>query len=112
MMRIRCRWASAASSSVTAQPLAGGLNQLSTAARCLIVETRLADALRSGDLDHWRAALDALEQHFLAPLLRRLQAGEIAALTMDTDRLRLTLSRRDLARFWRRSQPLRQLLEF
>lgn len=94
------------------QAVPGQADTLPAAGRCLVVLTALADALQAGDLDGWGAALDMLEQQWLAPLLGRLRSGELAALTVETAGLRLRLRRGDLRRFWRRPKPLPHYLEF
>lgn len=94
------------------QALPEQVGQLKLVGRCLIVDTRLLQALRGGGLEAWREHLYDLERHFFTPLLQHLQRRELAALVVESGGLRLTLERRDLARFWRRSQPLRHYLEF
>lgn len=93
-------------------PMLEEASQLGSAERCLVVETRLIQALRSGDLERWRAELYGLEQRLFVPLLQRLQRREIAAVRIDLDGLRLTVDKRELSKFWRRPQPLRHYLEF
>src|SRR5690606_16547865 len=79
---------------------------------CLIVDTRLLQALRRGDLERWRNELIGLEERLFAPLLQCLRRRELARLIIDTEGLRLTLDRKDVSRFWRRPQPIQHYLEF
>lgn len=102
----------ARASGATPLPVPTHADQLPGVDHCLTVLTPLAEALRAGDLEGWRQALEMLESRFLMPLLQRLQARQLAALTLETEGLRLTMSRRDLSRFWRRPQSLRHYLEF
>lgn len=78
--------------------------------RQLLVWTGLRSALRRGDLDGWRAALQEFETGYAQPLWQALRAGKISQLQMDIlggDRVRhLQLSRADAWAFWRRAKPL------
>lgn len=78
--------------------------------RQLLAWTGLRSALRRGDLDAWRAALQEFEAGYAQPLWRALRAGKIARLQVDIlggDHVRhLSLSRADAWAFWRRARPL------
>jgi hypothetical protein len=78
--------------------------------RQLLVWTGLRSALRRGDLDAWRAALQDFETGYAQPLWQALRTGKISQLQMDIlggDRVRhLLLSRADAWAFWRRARPL------
>lgn len=80
--------------------------------RALMLQTSLTNALLSGDLKRWREELESLETRVLSPLLEQLKAGVLARLIIETDRLRVSLSRGDLRRFWRRPRALRHYLEY
>jgi len=78
----------------------------------LLVWTGLRSALRRGDLDAWRAALQEFEAGYAQPLWQALRAGRISQLQVDIlggDRVRnLLLTRADAWAFWRRARPLAQ----
>lgn len=97
---------------LAAQELASGTAGLAPTGASLVVYTALAEALRSGDLAVWQQALAQFEQRFLEPALQQLRSVELGELIIETDTLRLSLNRRDLARFWRRPRPLQHYLEF
>lgn len=76
----------------------------------LLVWTGLRSALRRGDLDAWRSALQKFETGYAQPLWQALRAGKIARLQLDIlggeyDR-HLLLTRTDTWVFWRRARPL------
>jgi hypothetical protein len=80
--------------------------------RQLLVWTGLRSALRRGDLDAWRTALQEFETGSAQPLWRALGAGKISQLQVDVlggarDR-HLLLTRADAWAFWRRAKPLAQ----
>ena len=79
-------------------------------ARQLLVWTGLRSALRHGDLDAWRAALQDFETGYAQPLWWALRAGKIAQLQVDIlcgDHVRrLLLTRADTRAFWRRARAL------
>ncbi|MDP4028865.1 MAG: hypothetical protein Q8P42_07870 [Gallionella sp.] len=79
-------------------------------ARQLLVWTGLRSALRRGDLDAWRAALQDFETGYAQPLWSALRAGKIAQLQVDIlcgDHVRrLLLTRADGWAFWRRARAL------
>lgn len=94
-------------------PFAGWPKQWRNEAGCdrqLLVWTGLRPALRRGDLDAWRTALQEFEADYAQPLWRALRAGEIAQLQLDVlgaDRVRqLQLSRAAAWAFWRCARPL------
>lgn len=94
-------------------PFAGWPKQWRNEENCdrqLLVWTDLRSALRRGDLDAWRAALQEFEADYAQPLWQALRAGKIAHLQLDVlggDRaLRLLLTRADAWAFWRRAVPL------
>jgi hypothetical protein len=70
------------------------------------------EALADGDLQAWYEAALSLERDWLVPLLEKLRSGEIGRIVVETGRLRLTLTGRELRRFWRRPRPLLKDLEF
>jgi len=78
----------------------------------LLVWAGLRSALRRGDLDAWRAALQEFETGYAQPLWQALRAGKISQLQVDIlggDRVRhLLLTRADTWAFWRRAKPLAQ----
>jgi hypothetical protein len=77
--------------------------------RQLLVWTALRSALRRGDLDAWRTALQEFETGYAQPLWHALRTGEIAQLQVDIlggDRVRrLSLERADTWALWRRARP-------
>ncbi len=76
----------------------------------LLVWGGLRSALKRGDLDAWRAALQAFESGYAKPLWHALQSGKIASLEIDilgADGMRrVNLKRADAFAFWRRSRRL------
>lgn len=76
----------------------------------LLVWTGLRSALRSGNLDAWRAALQVFETGYVRPLWQALRAGRISHLQLDIlggeGVQRFQLSRTDAWAFWRRAVPL------
>ena len=80
--------------------------------RQLLVWTGLRSALRRGDLDAWRAALQEFETGYAQPLWQALRAGKISQLRVDIlggdHARRLLLARADVLSFWRRARPLAQ----
>lgn len=80
--------------------------------RQLLVWTGLRSALRCGDLDGWRAALQEFETGYAQPLWQALRAGNISQLQVDipggNPTLRLLLTRTDAWAFWRRAKSLFQ----
>jgi hypothetical protein len=71
----------------------------------LVVWEGLAEAAQQGDLDAWRAALQALEYQWMRPMLRALRQRRIERLTLDVlhpgQAWRFTLTPRTAWRFWR-----------
>ncbi|MDP2693505.1 MAG: hypothetical protein Q8O58_01355 [Gallionella sp.] len=80
--------------------------------RQLLVWTGLRSALRRGDLDAWRAALQEFETGYAQPLWRALRAGKISQLQVDIlggeHARHLLLTRADAWAFWRRAKSLSQ----
>ncbi|MDO8810614.1 MAG: hypothetical protein Q7J38_01110 [Gallionella sp.] len=76
----------------------------------LLVWTGLRSALRRGDMDAWRAALQEFETGYAQPLWQALRTGKISQLQLDIlggDRARhLLLTRADAWAVWRRARPL------
>lgn len=74
------------------------------------IESAVARAELAGDVPAWRAAIQTLEQHWIAPLVDALSAGHIGMLTVylagGGEVLRAEATRQDLKRFWRQSKPL------
>lgn len=62
-------------------------------------------AARRGNLDAWRASVQALEHECVAPLLALLRAGQVRQLVLDVPQpdasRRFALTRNDLWKFWR-----------
>ena len=80
--------------------------------RQLLVWTGLRSALRRGDLDAWRAALQEFETGYAQPLWQALRAGKISQLQVDIlggEHARyFSLIRADAWAFWRRARLLAQ----
>ena len=80
--------------------------------RQLLVWTGLRSALRRGDLDAWRVALQEFETGYAQPLWRALRAGKISQLRVEIlggDHVRrLLLTRADAWAFWKRTKSLFQ----
>jgi hypothetical protein len=78
--------------------------------RQLLVWTGLRSALRRGDLDSWRTALQDFENGYAQPLWQALRSGKIERLQLDIpggdDIRRVRLTRGDTWVFWRRSGRL------
>ena len=78
----------------------------------LLVWTGLRSALRCGDLDAWRAALQEFETGYAQPLWQALRAGKIPQLQVDIlggeHARHLLLTRADAWAFWRRAKSLSQ----
>ena len=78
--------------------------------RQLLVWTGLRSALRCGDLDAWRTALQNFETGYAQPLWQALRTGKISQLQVDIlggEHVRhLLLARADTWAFWRRAKPL------
>jgi len=76
---------------------------------CLAV-INVPPATAYGDIEAWREAALALEQHWLAPLLRAVHAGALEAITLHAlgrdFAYRVAYARRDRLRFWRILRPL------
>lgn len=72
--------------------------------RSLIVCHAHLTALMRKDVHAWFAALEQLEQACLAPLLSLLNRSELDLLSLLSDSLYITLTRRDLRR-WRFGRP-------
>jgi hypothetical protein len=92
-------------------PAAGAAPWLARApedGRHLVVLDGLRGAQALGDAEALAARLQALEQHWFAPLLAALRAGRIGMLTVRVPDAGASFEtvRGDLRRFWRRPRPL------
>lgn len=77
----------------------------------LLVDAGLWRAARYGDVEEWRAGLQAIERHWLAPLVEALGARRLASLTVQGGAgSGHRLDRRGLRRWWRRSRPVASIL--
>jgi hypothetical protein len=76
--------------------------------RHLLVLDQLRGALALGDAEALAGRLQALEEHWFAPLLAALRAGRIGMLTVRVPDAGANFEtvRGDLRRFWRRPRPL------
>ena len=78
--------------------------------RGLAVLPQLRAAARYGDAERWRAALDALERDWFAPLLDALRKRRLAGLALVAPGAescpRYEIEGGDLWKFWRRARPL------
>lgn len=87
--------------------------ELAAADDALVCVDALERAALALDLDGWRAALAALDTHWLAPALAALRAGSLTGLTLHAPGERATLQvaidRRARWQFWKRPLPLRRL---
>jgi hypothetical protein len=76
----------------------------------LVVLDQLVAHARRGDLSAWRAALEALERRWIAPVLAAVQDARIAQLAIVAPGLagcaRHELRRRDLLKLWRRPKQV------
>lgn len=72
----------------------------------LVVWNGLHQALMSGDIDGWHAALQAFEAGYVQPLWQALRSGRIAQVQLESGGRRITLGRADSWALWRRSRPL------
>jgi len=70
------------------------------------------DAQTLGDAEAWQAALQALQQTLLEPMLSALDDGRIASLALlGANGLQYHSKRRTLRRWWRRSRPYSSYLK-
>lgn len=99
----------------TGIPFAGWAGQWRAEKNCcrqLLVWTGLRSALRHGDMNAWRAALQEFETGYAQPLWQALHTGKIAQLQLDIlggdHARRLLLTRADAWALWRRAKPLAQ----
>jgi hypothetical protein len=70
------------------------------------------DALRYGDVEAWRGALDALSRDWAGPLAAAVARGELGEAVLATERgQRLRLTRRGARRWWRRDRPVAAWVE-
>lgn len=72
----------------------------------LFVYTEQLRTIKSRDVYGWFDSLRYLEQYVLGPPLEMLRTGKLDSLTMYSDTLSLTLTRKLLTRWWRRTRPL------
>jgi hypothetical protein len=82
----------------------------STAPRQLVLLDALSAAVRTGDVAAWRESLGALERAWFGPLLAAVRSGAITTLQViainSTATWSLTVTLRQLQRWWRRRKPL------
>lgn len=104
----------AAAAGLPGHPLPAGAGEWLAAAgggqTPLAVLDTLCGAGQYGDRLGWSEGLEQLERDWFAPLLRALERGTPAALTLHAaesgETLAFTVRRRDLWRLWRRPRPL------
>ncbi len=76
----------------------------------LLVHEGLRSALQGADIGAWRDSLQQFEKNIATPLLRALEQGLIAQITLDVlsegTSQRFVLTRASLWKVWRRSRPL------
>lgn len=107
----------AASADIAAAPLGSGAEawlrsdfMSGPGRQHLVVLGQLTAPARRGDLEAWRRALEALDAHWIAPLLIALRAGKFEELALVAPGLeacqRFELRRVDLLRFWRLRRSL------
>lgn len=104
----------AATAGIPVQPLPGaGARWLAAAApgtHLLALDTLERPAVAT-DLEAWRDALAALERDWLVPLAGALRRGRIARIQVHAGGgAGVSVSRRDLRRWWRRTPPLAESL--
>lgn len=58
------------------------------------------------DLEGWHDSVCDLEEIWFQPCLRLLRGGILRSLDLITDRIRISVTRAALYRFWRRARPL------
>lgn len=104
--------ASGATPEAAPHSLAAVLENTSAASCAWVQLDRLLAAAQYRDAWGWRAGLVALDADWFAPLLAAMRQGRIHQLTFITHGdagFRAGLTRRDLWKFWRRTQPLSTL---
>ncbi|MDP2793381.1 MAG: hypothetical protein Q8O25_04755 [Sulfurisoma sp.] len=88
---------------------------LPTKGGTLLVEERLLGPAQQLDAAAWRDAMLAVERERLAPLAAALRGGRVKKLVItglgDETTLDLELTRGDTLRFWRRPQPLTDVIQ-
>jgi hypothetical protein len=72
----------------------------------LLVISDQLPAIQQKDVYAWLAALNQLEQTVLSPLLALLRNDKLEQLVLQSDTLRLTLTKQDLAKWWRRRKSI------
>ncbi|MCU0936061.1 MAG: hypothetical protein MUF66_08310 [Gammaproteobacteria bacterium] len=96
---------------VAAQAASAGPAPRAGGAGHVLVDAGLWRAARYGDVEEWRAGLQAIERHWLAPLVEAMGARRLASLTVQGGAgSGHRLDRRGLRRWWRRSRPVASML--
>lgn len=107
----------AAHADIAAAPLAPGAQEwlksdfaIGAGRNHLVLLGQLVRPARRGDLETWRNTLQALDVHWIAPLLDALKAGQLRELALVAPGIgacqRFDLRRTDLMRFWRMRRSL------
>lgn len=79
---------------------------LPRATHSLFIFTEQVRAIKNRDVFSWFEQLIRLEQQILAPVFTLLQNNMLQTLTVYSDTLSLTLTRKQMTRWWRRSKSL------
>lgn len=80
--------------------------QLLTHNTSLLIFTNQLVAIRNKDVFAWFDALKIFDQQILGPLFVFLKQGRLKSLTLYSDTLSMTLSKKDLAKWWKRGKTL------
>ncbi len=95
---------------IAAEPLPSQLDRSGLDGSTLLTDDTAERALASGDLDQWLRVVRELEQRWLAPAVEMLAAGAVESLLLSTNERAVRVKRSMLKRFWRRGQPLKNLI--
>ncbi len=72
----------------------------------LVVLDSLLGAAQYRDMDRWLENIEKLETRWFAPLLIALRNGELEEIIISSNSWSFAISRGDLWKLWRRSQPM------
>lgn len=72
----------------------------------LLIFTNQLVAIRNKDVFAWLDALKIFDQQILAPLFAFLKQGRLKSLTLYSDTLSMTLTNKDLAKWWKRGNTV------
>jgi len=72
----------------------------------LLVITDLQSAILQKDVYAWLDGLKQLEHRILSPILAMLNSGRLDQVVLQTDGVRMSLMKRDLRKWWRRSASI------